>query len=127
MSLQTLFLICTCFVQVLTELLAQGNVGLGQGLLFLEFLLCSVFSPALLEDVTFTFLGDGPQKQSQIIYLLNYTAMTKNNNLDFPGYQSVVKIISWNCKGLNGAIKRGNILSHLKKLEMDIGFYKRLT
>ena len=48
--------------------------------------------------------------------------MTKNNIWDFPGYQSVVKIISWNCKGLNGAIKRGNILSHSKKLEMDIGF-----
>lgn len=48
--------------------------------------------------------------------------MTKNNISDFPGYQSVVKIISWNCKGLNGAIKWGNILSHLKKLEMDIGF-----
>lgn len=35
---------------------------------------------------------------------------------------NLVKFVTWNCKGLNGAIKRGYILAHLKKLDMDICF-----
>lgn len=48
--------------------------------------------------------------------------MAKNYILDLCSHKNLVKIISWNCKGLNGPIKRGNVLTHLKKLEMDIGF-----
>lgn len=36
--------------------------------------------------------------------------------------QNLVKFVSWNCKGLNGTVKRGNTLAHLKKLGMEIGF-----
>ncbi|MGL5901953.1 MAG: endonuclease/exonuclease/phosphatase family protein [Cetobacterium sp.] len=35
---------------------------------------------------------------------------------------NLVKFVTWNCKGLNGTIKRCNILAHLKKLDMDICF-----
>lgn len=48
--------------------------------------------------------------------------MAKNTFSVLPGHQNLLKIISWNCKGVNAAIKRGNILTHLKKLDMDIGF-----
>lgn len=48
--------------------------------------------------------------------------MVKNKVSEIPGHENVVKFISWNCKGLNAAVKRGNILTHLKKLETDIGF-----
>lgn len=48
--------------------------------------------------------------------------MTKNNILDSSCHKNLGKIIFWNCKGLNRPIKRGNVLTHLKKLEMDIGF-----
>lgn len=37
-------------------------------------------------------------------------------------YKNLVNFVSWNCKGLNGAVKRGNILAHLKKLGTDIGY-----
>lgn len=33
-----------------------------------------------------------------------------------------VQFVSWNCKGLNGAIKRGNVLAHLGRLGTDIAF-----
>lgn len=33
-----------------------------------------------------------------------------------------VQFVSWNCKGLNGAIKRGNVLFHLDRLGADIVF-----
>jgi len=33
-----------------------------------------------------------------------------------------VQVTTWNCKGLNGAIKRGNIFAHLKKLGTNIAF-----
>lgn len=35
---------------------------------------------------------------------------------------SLVKFITWNCKGLNGPVKRNNILSYLKKVNADIIF-----
>lgn len=33
-----------------------------------------------------------------------------------------VQFVTWNCKGLNGAVKRGNILAHLRKLGADVAF-----
>ncbi len=33
-----------------------------------------------------------------------------------------VQFVTWNCKGLNGAVKRGNILAHLGKLGADVAF-----
>lgn len=36
--------------------------------------------------------------------------------------ECAVKLITWNCKGLNGAMKRGNILTHLQSLGADIIF-----
>lgn len=38
------------------------------------------------------------------------------------GRQNSAKFVSWNCKGLNGAVKRGNIMAHLRKLDADIIF-----
>lgn len=38
------------------------------------------------------------------------------------GQGSLVQYVTWNCKGLNGAVKRGNIMAHLKKLGGDIIF-----
>ena len=34
----------------------------------------------------------------------------------------MVKLITWNCKGLNGAVKRVNVLAHLQRLGADIAF-----
>lgn len=45
-----------------------------------------------------------------------------SNNNTSKASLNLVKFISWNCKGLNNVVKRGNILSHLKTLEMDVGF-----
>lgn len=39
---------------------------------------------------------------------------------------NLVKFVTWNCKGLNGTIKRCNILAHLKKLDMDICFLQKM-
>lgn len=36
--------------------------------------------------------------------------------------ESLVQSTTWNCKGLNGAVKRGNIFAHLKKLGTNIAF-----
>lgn len=33
-----------------------------------------------------------------------------------------VQFVTWNSKGLNGAVKRGNILAHLRKLGADVAF-----
>lgn len=33
-----------------------------------------------------------------------------------------VQFVTWNCKGLNGAVKRVNILAHLGKLGADVAF-----
>lgn len=33
----------------------------------------------------------------------------------------MVNFFTWNCRGLNGTVKRGNILAHLEKLGMDVG------
>uniref|UniRef100_A0A8C2DY46 exodeoxyribonuclease III n=1 Tax=Cyprinus carpio TaxID=7962 RepID=A0A8C2DY46_CYPCA len=33
-----------------------------------------------------------------------------------------VQFVTWNCKGLNGAVKRGNILAHFRKLGADVVF-----
>lgn len=35
---------------------------------------------------------------------------------------SAVRFTSWNVKGLNGPVKRGKILSHIKNLKTDIAF-----
>jgi len=36
--------------------------------------------------------------------------------------EGVVKLITWNCKGLNGAVKRGNVLAHLQRLGAGVAF-----
>lgn len=36
--------------------------------------------------------------------------------------ESVVKLITWNCKGLNGAVKRGNVRAHLQRLGASVAF-----
>lgn len=36
--------------------------------------------------------------------------------------KSLVQFISWNTKGLNNAVKRGRVLTHLKKLNAEITF-----
>lgn len=36
--------------------------------------------------------------------------------------KSLVQYISWNTKGLNNAVKRGRVLTHLKKLNAEIAF-----
>lgn len=48
--------------------------------------------------------------------------MATNTELSKTVSQNLVKFISWNCKGLNGAVKRGNILALLEKLGTEIGF-----
>lgn len=36
--------------------------------------------------------------------------------------ESLVQCITWNTKGMNGAVKRSRVLTHLKKLKADIIF-----
>ena len=36
--------------------------------------------------------------------------------------ESLVQYTTWNCRGLNGAVKRGNVLAHLKSLGTDVAF-----
>lgn len=43
-----------------------------------------------------------------------------NNSANHSG--SAVRFMSWNVKGLNGPVKRGRILSHIKNLKTDIAF-----
>lgn len=40
--------------------------------------------------------------------------------------QNLVQFVTWNWKGLNGAIKRGSILAHLKKLGTNIAFLQEM-
>uniref|UniRef100_A0A0E9VJI2 Uncharacterized protein n=1 Tax=Anguilla anguilla TaxID=7936 RepID=A0A0E9VJI2_ANGAN len=41
--------------------------------------------------------------------------------------KSLVQYISWNTKGLNNAVKRGRVLTHLKSSMLKLRFYRRLT
>lgn len=46
--------------------------------------------------------------------------MAMANRSNYTG--STVRFTSWNVKGLNGPVKRGKILSHIKNLKTDIAF-----
>lgn len=48
--------------------------------------------------------------------------MVKGNSSKAP--LELVTFISWNCKGLNDAVKHGDIISHLRTLETDVGFFQ---
>lgn len=39
--------------------------------------------------------------------------------------EGVVKLIAWNCKWLNRAVKRGNVLARLQRLGADIAFLQK--
>lgn len=57
----------------------------------------------------------------QTSIFLNYIALAKSK-LDLVPDNADVKIISWNVKGMNQAIKRKRVLSHLQHLGVGIAF-----
>lgn len=52
---------------------------------------------------------------------MNYIVLTKSR-LDPDPDNADVKIISWNVKGMNQAIKRKRVISHLQHLGVGIAF-----
>lgn len=77
---------------------------------------------------------DGDPPTFTTLTLVLYTISYRNRMSTFTTPLSTpksnptqLKLISWNVAGLNTSIKRKKILTHLKKIKSQIGFYKRHT